>query len=104
MVVIYNLDCQRFKMLLVECENALPNVNNFFCKYELLVALSHFIINYDCVKQVLFIIHVVLLLFSCAVRELDVPGDIYETKRYPFEFSSVEMPYESYNGVNVRLR
>lgn len=40
----------------------------------------------------------------CAVRELEVPGDLYEKKKYPFEFSSVEMPYESYNGVNVRLR
>ncbi|KAJ4843542.1 Vacuolar protein sorting-associated protein 26B [Turnera subulata] len=42
---------------------------------------------------------------SCfAVRELDVPGEIYERKTYPFEFSTVEMPYETYNGVNVRLR
>lgn len=39
-----------------------------------------------------------------AVRELDVPGEIYERKTYPFEFSTVEMPYETYNGVNVRLR
>jgi vacuolar protein sorting-associated protein 26 len=39
-----------------------------------------------------------------AVRELDVPGEIYERKTYPFEFSTVEMPYESYNGTNVRLR
>ncbi|MBA0768151.1 hypothetical protein Gotri_016975, partial [Gossypium trilobum] len=38
------------------------------------------------------------------VRELDVPGDIYERTTYPFEFSMVEMPYETYNGVNVRLR
>ncbi|KAG4172032.1 hypothetical protein ERO13_A12G247600v2 [Gossypium hirsutum] len=38
------------------------------------------------------------------VRELDVPGDIYERKTYPFEFSTVEMPYETYSGVNVRLR
>ncbi|KAG6520578.1 hypothetical protein ZIOFF_017636 [Zingiber officinale] len=38
------------------------------------------------------------------VRELDVPGEIYEKKTFPFEFSSVEMPYESYNGINVRLR
>ncbi|KAJ6895339.1 hypothetical protein NC651_021749 [Populus alba x Populus x berolinensis] len=38
------------------------------------------------------------------VRELDVPGELYERKAYPFEFSTVEMPYESYNGVNVRLR
>ncbi|KAK9145723.1 hypothetical protein Sjap_005626 [Stephania japonica] len=42
--------------------------------------------------------------FTSLVRELDVPGDIYERKTYPFEFSTVEMPYESYNGVNVRLR
>lgn len=38
------------------------------------------------------------------VRELDVPGEVYERKTFPFEFSSVEMPYETYNGVNVRLR
>uniref|UniRef100_A0A1D1XLI8 Vacuolar protein sorting-associated protein 26B n=1 Tax=Anthurium amnicola TaxID=1678845 RepID=A0A1D1XLI8_9ARAE len=42
--------------------------------------------------------------FTSLVRELDVPGEIYEKKTYPFEFSTVEMSYESYNGVNVRLR
>ncbi|KAJ4840608.1 Vacuolar protein sorting-associated protein 26B [Turnera subulata] len=42
--------------------------------------------------------------FTSLVRELDVPGELYETKTYPFEFSTVEMPHESYNGVNVRLR
>ncbi|XP_010251731.1 PREDICTED: vacuolar protein sorting-associated protein 26A-like [Nelumbo nucifera] len=42
--------------------------------------------------------------FTSLVRELEVPGEIYERKTYPFEFSSVEMPYETYNGVNVRLR
>ncbi|AED96373.1 putative vacuolar protein sorting protein 26 related protein [Arabidopsis thaliana] len=42
--------------------------------------------------------------FTSLVREIDVPGEIYERKTYPFEFSSVEMPYETYNGVNVRLR
>ncbi|PIA37539.1 hypothetical protein AQUCO_03000250v1 [Aquilegia coerulea] len=42
--------------------------------------------------------------FTSLVRELEVPGDIYEKKSYPFEFSTVEMPYESYTGVNVRLR
>lgn len=42
--------------------------------------------------------------FTSLVRELDVPGELYEKKTYPFEFSTVEMPYESYNGVNVRLR
>ncbi|XP_073131359.1 vacuolar protein sorting-associated protein 26A-like isoform X2 [Henckelia pumila] len=38
------------------------------------------------------------------VRELDVPGELYEKKTFPFEFSTIEMPYETYNGVNVRLR
>ncbi len=33
-----------------------------------------------------------------------MPGEILERKTYPFEFSTVEMQYESYNGVNVRLR
>ncbi|KAL2650187.1 hypothetical protein R1flu_018315 [Riccia fluitans] len=42
--------------------------------------------------------------FTSLVRELDVPGEIVDRKIYPFEFSTVEMPYESYNGVNVRLR
>jgi vacuolar protein sorting-associated protein 26 len=41
---------------------------------------------------------------NITVRELDVPGEILECKTYPFEFSTVEMQYESYNGVNVRLR
>lgn len=47
---------------------------------------------------------IVILIVLSAVRELDVPGEIYERKTYPFEFSTVEMPYETYNGVNVRLR
>lgn len=42
--------------------------------------------------------------FTSLVRELDVPGEISERKIYPFEFSTVEMQYESYNGANVRLR
>ncbi|KAG8660223.1 vacuolar protein sorting-associated protein 26A isoform X1 [Manihot esculenta] len=42
--------------------------------------------------------------FTSLVRELDIPGELYERKTYSFEFSTVEMPYESYNGVNVRLR
>uniref|UniRef100_A0A2P2KRD4 Uncharacterized protein MANES_01G037600 n=1 Tax=Rhizophora mucronata TaxID=61149 RepID=A0A2P2KRD4_RHIMU len=42
--------------------------------------------------------------FTSLVRELDVPGEVYERKTYPFEFSTVEMPYETYNGINVRLR
>ena len=43
----------------------------------------------------------VILFCLVPVRELDVPGDIYERKTYPFEFPTVEMPYETYN---VRLR
>ena len=38
------------------------------------------------------------------MRELDVPGEIKDRKVFSFEFSNVEMQYESYNGVNVRLR
>lgn len=52
----------------------------------------------------LFFKEALSLLLLFAVRELDVPGELYERKTYPFEFSTVEMPYESYNGVNVRLR
>ncbi|GBG87839.1 hypothetical protein CBR_g45995 [Chara braunii] len=42
--------------------------------------------------------------FTSLVREMDTPGEITDKKIYPFEFSNVEMQYESYNGVNVRLR
>ncbi|KAH7421934.1 hypothetical protein KP509_13G082100 [Ceratopteris richardii] len=42
--------------------------------------------------------------FTSLVRELDIPGEIYQHKVYPFEFSAVEMPYESYNGARVKLR
>ncbi|KAJ4724534.1 Vacuolar protein sorting-associated [Melia azedarach] len=42
--------------------------------------------------------------FTSLVREIDIPGELYERKTYPFEFSTVEMPYESYNGINIRLR
>lgn len=49
-------------------------------------------------------LYIVILFLLVPVRELDVPGDIYERKTYPFEFPTVEMPYDTYNGVNVRLR
>ncbi|KAI4340939.1 hypothetical protein MLD38_025727 [Melastoma candidum] len=42
--------------------------------------------------------------FLVFIRELDIPGEVYERKSYEFEFSTVEMPYEKYSGVNVRLR
>eukprot|EP00736_Rhodelphis_marinus_P001835 Rmarinus@m.7832 len=42
--------------------------------------------------------------FTSLVRELEGPGELTGTKRYPFDFTSVEKMYESYNGINVRLR
>jgi len=41
---------------------------------------------------------------DATVRELDPPGDMTGSKVYPFEFSRVDLLYESYNGINVRLR
>ena len=38
------------------------------------------------------------------MRELEPPGEFTSTRSYAFEFNNVEMPYESYNGVNVRLK
>lgn len=45
-----------------------------------------------------------ILLESILVRDLEPPGELQSTRSYSFEFNNVEMPYESYNGVNVRLR
>eukprot|EP00735_Rhodelphis_limneticus_P006242 TRINITY_DN18622_c0_g1::TRINITY_DN18622_c0_g1_i1::g.1076::m.1076 TRINITY_DN18622_c0_g1::TRINITY_DN18622_c0_g1_i1::g.1076 ORF type:complete len:332 (+),score=121.45,sp/Q55CA0/VPS26_DICDI/65.13/5e-134,Vps26/PF03643.10/1.3e-120,Arrestin_N/PF00339.24/0.00038,Arrestin_N/PF00339.24/1.8e+02,Arrestin_N/PF00339.24/4.3e+03,Arrestin_C/PF02752.17/1.7e+03,Arrestin_C/PF02752.17/0.064,Arrestin_C/PF02752.17/7e+02,GbpC/PF08363.5/0.011 TRINITY_DN18622_c0_g1_i1:51-998(+) len=42
--------------------------------------------------------------FTQLVRDLESPGEVTGTKKYPFDFSSVEKMYESYNGINVRLR
>mmetsp|Transcript_13550 Transcript_13550/g.40367 ORF Transcript_13550/g.40367 Transcript_13550/m.40367 type:complete len:299 (+) Transcript_13550:230-1126(+) len=42
--------------------------------------------------------------FTCILRELDTPGALAQTTQYPFDFSNAEKPYESYNGLNVRLR
>lgn len=42
--------------------------------------------------------------FVSMARDLEPPGDLLSTRSYSFEFNNVEMPYESYNGVNVRLR
>ena len=41
---------------------------------------------------------------ALAARELEPPGEFSSTRSYAFEFNNVEMPYESYNGVNVRLK
>ncbi|KAJ8601076.1 hypothetical protein CTAYLR_009731 [Chrysophaeum taylorii] len=42
--------------------------------------------------------------FTSLVRELDSPGVLLRDQRYAFDFGNVEKPYESYNGLNVRLR
>ena len=38
------------------------------------------------------------------MRELETPGELQGSKEYPFEFTSVQKQYESYDGINVRLR
>jgi len=42
--------------------------------------------------------------FTSLVRELAPPGDLTDNKVFEFEFLNVEKQYESYNGINVRLR
>lgn len=40
----------------------------------------------------------------CTVRDLSPPGDLVQTEKYGFEFNDVEMQYDSYRGLQVRLR
>mmetsp|Transcript_32771 Transcript_32771/g.52530 ORF Transcript_32771/g.52530 Transcript_32771/m.52530 type:complete len:298 (-) Transcript_32771:10-903(-) len=42
--------------------------------------------------------------FVSLVREVAPPGELSSAVSIPFEFSRVEMPHESYHGINVRLR
>ena len=42
--------------------------------------------------------------FTSLVRELEPAGEVQGSKAYPFEFTGVEKQYESYDGINVRLR
>jgi len=42
--------------------------------------------------------------FTSLVKELSPQGELTESKTFPFEFLNVEKQYESYNGINVRLR
>jgi len=42
--------------------------------------------------------------FTSLVRELLPSGSLIESKSFPFEFLNVEKPFESYNGINARLR
>ena len=42
--------------------------------------------------------------FTSLVRELEPAGELSGAKQYPFEFTGVDKQYESYDGINVRLR
>ena len=42
--------------------------------------------------------------FVSLVRELAPPGELHGPLSIQFEFSRVELPYETYQGINVRLR
>lgn len=42
--------------------------------------------------------------FTSLVRELEPSGELQGSRSYPFEFTGVEKQYESYDGINVRLR
>lgn len=40
----------------------------------------------------------------CAVRDLAPPGELTSPQTHPFEFTNAEMQYDSYRGLQVRLR
>ncbi|KAI9292792.1 putative PEP8-vacuolar protein sorting/targeting protein [Neoconidiobolus thromboides FSU 785] len=42
--------------------------------------------------------------FTSLVQELCAPGELKDTTSFDFEFKNVEKPYESYHGINVKLR
>lgn len=42
--------------------------------------------------------------FTSVVRELEPPGELTQSMVYPFEFAGVEKQFESYWGINVKLR
>jgi vacuolar protein sorting-associated protein 26 len=42
--------------------------------------------------------------FATMSQELASPGELRQTTNYDFEFKNVEKQYESYSGINVRLR
>lgn len=42
--------------------------------------------------------------FTSLVQELAAPGEMRQNQTFDFEFKNVEKLYESYNGINVKLR
>ncbi len=42
--------------------------------------------------------------FTSLVKELETAGVLFSDKQYSFDFATVDKPYDSYTGLNVRLR
>ncbi|KAJ5899142.1 Vacuolar protein sorting-associated protein 26 [Penicillium taxi] len=42
--------------------------------------------------------------FLSLVQELAAPGELLHPQTFPFNFKNIEKQYESYNGINVKLR
>jgi vacuolar protein sorting-associated protein 26 len=42
--------------------------------------------------------------FCSLVQELAIPGELRQVSSFDFEFKNVEKKYESYFGINVKLR
>eukprot|EP00043_Microstomoeca_roanoka_P012571 m.121848 g.121848 ORF g.121848 m.121848 type:complete len:343 (+) comp15535_c2_seq4:114-1142(+) len=42
--------------------------------------------------------------FSSVVKELAPPGEMTQNQEFDFEFKNVEKPYETYTGINAKLR
>ena len=42
--------------------------------------------------------------FMSLQKELQPSGELIESKQFQFEFLDIEKPFESYRGINVRLR
>ena len=42
--------------------------------------------------------------FTNLVKELETAGVLFSDKQYSFDFATVDKPYDSYTGLNVRLR
>lgn len=42
--------------------------------------------------------------FLCLTRELKAAGELSDIEMYPFEFTNVDMLYESYRGKQARCR
>ena len=67
--------------------------------------VAHEGIKVECVGQIeLFYDRGNSYEFTSLVRELEGPGSVNDVKEFPFEFTGVEKKFESYSGINVRLR